>query len=482
MKRMNKKGLAPILLLIIGIIMLGAAIYSGNINTGEITGSGGGYIQRPVFKYIKCEALSGLKYSASKDITSGGDWLSKPSVSSSYNIKLKINNVPGLSDFPYAANKIIYSVCNSKVNDKSNCRVFNQEIDRPSIGQQFDINDIKNNEFVFAKYVKYNSFSTADYKGMSYQIGFVPYGLREYDTLSAPQGYINSNDCSIPNIADTKDQVISTNSQKAAVYVSKYSNQNIFQPEELRWYVTGYVASLSDSFLLNYKGQDAWCRDGKIYKVNTITTTTGSYKIASPDYSDYLASVTCCPKSTQGSQVCNDNFQWTTIGGSECSAFKSCGSPNFVPYSEAKLIRYSCVDGFCKSELKDVECSSDYDCKDSNKICDLGSYTCKDANVNLQGQVIKTIPSNQDDCDKKGGTWVSSKSTESTGALCISGFGLCTDKVIVNEYCDMGTNWDFLKIFLYIILGIAVLFILRFAFPVLRGTLKGVPIIGRIIP
>jgi hypothetical protein len=483
----SKKAVAP-LIIILGLLVVGAVIYayqSGqlNLSVGSLTGSGS-YIERPVFKYVKCEAIGSLKYSDPTAIANAGQWLlPKPSVSSSYNVKFDAKY-----DSFFGQSRFVYSVCNSQVNQQSNCRIFNKA-STPFSNQKadnlFNEDGIKNNEVVFAtlqhRLTTLNSWSGVS--GSAYQIGFVPYGLREYDILSGSpsDSPINGNDCSMPSVYTSgRAEIISDDLTKTSV-VSPKSNENTFQPEEVRWYVSGYVTSAAPSFVLTYAGKDAWCRtvgtSGEVYAINTVTTDQGTYKVASPDWSDHLGTLTCCPGSTLGNTVCNSaGSAYIQIAGSECSkensAFKSCGSPNPVPYSAKKTIQYSCVNGYCKSTITDRECASDYDCQDSNEVCN--NWKCVAANVDLKGQIIKTIADNSADCSAAGGVWTSSSTTTKEGIFCVYGLGLCTDKVVVNDYCKYPTPWTTYLIWaiVLIIIGLILFYGRPYFMPVL-GFVKG---------
>lgn len=461
----NKKGVAQFIipaLLIIGAVAILSS--TGLIDTAQLTGRGN-YIERPVFKYVKCEAMGGLKYSTNYDISTSGQWLRKPSVTSSYNIVIKTPKPLGVISLglvPLGGHRVEYSICNSKVLSESSCREYGTKI---LSGQRVQLDNIKQEEFVWVQYQKLSWLKWKEDSGAKYQLGFIPYGLREYDVLSGSANPINPNSCSIGGYSSKNDYIKSENIDKINS-VSPKSNQDVFQPEEVRWYVSGYLTSASPSFALRYKNQDSWCRStgtsAEIYKINEVSLGSGTYKIASADWSDYLGSETCCPKSTRGDEVCNNNFQWETIKGSECGAFQSCGSPNWVSYSEKQLIKYSCINGYCAQEIKDVECSSNYDCKDTNQICDANVWKCVDANVNLKGQVIETIPDNSVDCEARGGTWISKK-TEDKSFWNVLGIG--EPEVIVEEYCKFPSwNWT-----LIILIGVAIIFIFIFRNQILMG-------------
>ena len=191
---------------------------------------------------------------------------------------------------------------------------------------------------------------------------------------------------------------------------------------------------------------------------------SGTYKIASADFSDKLGQVTCCPGDARGSEVCSKDFKWQSIEGSKPDAFGTCGSPNWVPYSEKQIIKYQKVDGVCESTIKEVACANDFDCKDSNQLCDLNKYECVDADVNLKGQVIETQVDNSADCSKVGGTWISSK-TEQKSLLNTIGIGSPT--IVTQDYCQLPKGFlD--KLFSLPVLVLAFLVIIIFIF---RGQL-----------
>lgn len=478
----NKKGIAPIfvaLSIIASVFTILSLTGIIQFDVASIIGSGG-YIERPVFYYDKCEAVSSLKYSEVYTLATNGQWLNKPSVTNQYSITININDLTFNT-----CHQVEYYICNSKtLSSESNCRVYSKKITAVREGDSILISNVKPDEYVWAQFQK--SFFCFDYDGSSgatYQVSFIPYGLRQYNVLGGSGAVINPNSCTYPSTQS--DTIISSDADSindAYRGVDTSTNQRVLQPEEVRWYVAGYLTSASPSFALTYSGQRAWCRPtgtgAEIYAINEIQTSGGTYKIASADWSDYLGSETCCPGQTRGDEVCNDNFQWEIVGGSECGIFNSCGSPNWVPYSENTLIKYSCVNGYCESETKTVECASDYDCIDSNEVCDLNSYTCEQANVNIKGQVIETIPDSEAECIERGGKWITKEETDKS---LLNYIGIGEPELIVTEYCQLGSgiNWAF-----WIILIIFIFFLVVFGKPILitlRGWLKATPF-GRVIP
>jgi len=458
----NKKGYGQLVVVLAVVASLITILsFAGYIDVGKslasITGSGS-YIERPVFYYDKCEAVSFYDYSDPTSLANDGQYLPKPSVTNKYDVRIEYPSATLLR--PHQ--RIEYYICNSRVLSQDNCRVYSNKVDLGSNAGIYTIQNIRPNEVVWVQYQRHYAerFRYVGVGGATYQIGFIPYGIRQYNVLGGSPNPTNKNDCTYSSTQ--RDTIISTNAEKIDAYEpSKNTNERTLQPEEVRWYVAGYLTSAEPSFALRYNGKDAWCRptgtSAEIYAINEITTQGGTYKIASADWSDYLGSENCCPKSTRGDEVCSSNFKWEKISGSECGAFKSCGSPNWVPYSEEKIIKYKCVNGYCEKEIKEVECASDYDCKDANEVCDLNSWTCEDANVNLDGQEIITIPDNKADCEQKGGIWITETSEQGN---ILTFIGLAEPKVIVEEYCEMGKkfNWAMMGI---IILALFILYVLR---------------------
>ena len=450
-KRLNKKGFViPPTQIVMAITVLAGVLtilsISGLINIASIIGQGD-YIDRPVFYYDKCEATSSYKYSTDYLISTYGMWLNKPSVTNQYDIKVKIEDLPFSMTQKY---QIVYAVCNSKtLAYESNCRIYSGAQKVTFEGQVITISNVRNDEYVWAQFqTNPTGFKWKGYAGASYQVGWTPYGIRSYNVLGGSGNQVVVDSCTYPSTQ--RDSIIFTNADKvndAFRGIDRSTNERVLQPEEVRWNVAGYLTSKAESFELRYSGQDAWCRPtgstGEIYAVNTIQTSGGTYKIASVDWSDYLGSVACCPKQIRGDEVCNSNFEWEIIQGSECGIFKSCGSPNWVPYTTGQVIKYICVNGYCEQEIKEVECASDYDCKDANQLCDLNTWTCAEANVNLEGEEIITIPDSEAKCIDEGGKWITEQTEKRTLFTFI---GLAKPKLISESYCKMPSKWSLAKI------------------------------------
>ena len=478
----SKRAAIPIVALIsLLAAMITLLSFAGVIDTASIfklasiSGSGD-YIERPVFYYDKCEAISSYKYSTDYDVATDGNWINRPSVTDSYDVFFE-----GQDSSLLGSRYIEYSICNSKtLSNENNCRIYSKKVKLSTLYTggtlYYEINNVGNDEYVWIQYQRGGGSGYTAQSGATYYIGWTPYGINRYNVLGGSSSAVSTSSCTYSSTQ--YDTILSTNADAVNSYysgVDDSTNQKVLQPEEVRWYVAGYLTSAAPSFTLTYKGKDAWCRDtgsgGEIYEINTITTNGGTYKIASADWSDYLGSVDCCPGETQGDDVCNDDFEFEQLAGSECGLFNSCGSADWTPLNSGTIIKYSCNNGFCESETQEVECASDSDCSDSNQVCDESTWECVDANVNLQGQVIETIPDNEQECEDKGGTWYSEQSKECS-LLNYLGVGECD--VIVVEYCELGSgiNWT---LWIIVIIGIGSVYLFRGE---LYGILRG--LLGRV--
>lgn len=435
---MNKRGFAfpmpVIILLVISIVGFAAA---GVIRAGDITGSGE-YIERPVFKYVKCEAVGGYKYGAVQSLSQDGSWITPPSVSSSYDVILKSPDPAFAFTFGQQFN---YYICNQKsLSTPSACRVYNNNA-AVKFGDSYTISNVKGNEYVWVQFQTYTVPALVKgFSGATVQLGFVPYGLRQYDPFSGVST-INPNDCSVSFDDDTwQDRFIKTDSSKVALAASKVPNtlERTLDPEEARVFVTGYVTTAAPSFQLTYSGQSAWCKpegsQAGVYKINSVTAGSGTYKVASVDWSDRLGTVTCCPGDKLPGKACSNDFKWISTETAECSAFRPCDGAQWSPYSSKTISRYSCVQSKCVLETKPVACANDGDCTSINGgLCDRNTWTCVNPNVNLVGQPIQTVPANGADCEAKGGVW----KTENTKEGGFLGIGA---RDVVTNYCDLDAN------------------------------------------
>lgn len=448
----NKKGVVP-LLLIAMLAAIGFLFAANYVSVGEITGSGG-YIERPVFNWYACEPQQGgIAKTGNTTISSGGTWIEKSVASDSYTVNVLIDKVPIVGN----AERIKYSVCNSKVISQSNCPlIFERIISTTSRekGHIYTLADIDTDEQLFVKYeVQYVPFGPwKEYSGAKYYVAYKPYGLVKYDVLHSGSTIINKNSCTVStNDESWKDRFISTDSKALnSQSPGKNTVETNLEPDEKRSFISGYVTSpAADKAFITYKNQQAWClrgsNSGDIYKVNSVTTGSGTYKIASVEYSDKIGSEQCCPGDKKPGFACNDNFKWTstqpiddkgTTNG-ECSAFNPCQAAAETPWTTKTVAKYSCVSSKCVLQTRAVECANTKDCADSNKICDANTWKCVNAGVNLAGNKIVVTPDNSVDCKTAGGVWVTDKTTSKEGSLCFAGIGICQEKTVAQSYCKM---------------------------------------------
>jgi len=468
--KLNKKAFVfGLPIIFVGLLaVIGLMFSAGYVSVGEITGSGG-YIERPVFKWVKCEATGDYKYFGEYDLQAGGEWLYKPSVTDKYDV---------IVSWPDSQYRIEWWVCNSKVLNDANCRIDSKNRDVSNIQQKtLTILNVKPEEFVWVKYEKGGLLGLRDSSEANYKIGLVPYGLRVYDVLHSGGSTLLPNDCTVPaNQESYKDRLISTDSKKVGTEIQTNGKlERELGANEIRNYVTGYVTSpAEDKAFFTYKDQDAWClrggNSGQVFKVNKVVTGSGTYKVASLEYSDLLGNVECCPGDKKPGFACNDNKKWVSnqpvkADGTtqvQCSAFNPCQGGSLTPYDKNTLAKYSCVEGKCVLETKKVECASNSDCSDSNQLCDTNTWKCVNANVNLKGQVIKTQADNSVDCKAQGGVWVSESTTSKDGTFCFSGFGICSDKVTTQNYCKFSKfNWNALSWVLFSVALISLFYFFR---------------------
>jgi hypothetical protein len=383
----NRKVAFLLMLLLVG----GFIIALPNTGLIEMAGIGipGGYIESPIFSYIKCEQCGSIDTTPVYTKDAGNKILNRPPITDAYEVTVFV------PESVIGARKLLWAVCDE--DNEADCldKIENSpnEVNLNLLSSNYYVipRQIDYKEKVIMSYQKRNIYLRYTDYPITYQLQFQRYCLREYSIKSGPLGAINTVDC---KINFDKGEYISTDIKSILKDVEQISTDRVsqfsFQPNERRYYVDGFVTSPAPSLLLDYNNQDAWCRqDGttaKIYKVNEVKVGAFTYKIASPDLSDLLDVKVggCCPGHPLGDSVCGDDFTYKQITGSECGGFKTCGYPNPLPFGEKQTIEYQCVENKCQPIIKNVSCSSDYDCGD-NQRCNLNTFTCEDIEIEEGG-------------------------------------------------------------------------------------------------
>jgi len=449
---MNKKAVVPAgLLFVAGIILLIVVIlhYSGSLSVASLW-AGGKYIDRPVFSWVKCEPLSQTS-TTTISISSDGSWVRPQYEADDYQITVKTpHNLLG--------NKLEYRVCPQKT--FVNC----QDFEKIPTSSQTEINlgHFTRDQYVW---VRYYESKVIGWSGLSTSadVQYQPYGLRKYDPLGGVK-ILNAQSCSVQVTEAWYDRIM--NEDLGKLDTAGNQNKYVLEPNEVTFYVSGFVASPEPSFRVTYNGEDAWCQSGtgNIYKINQIATANNVYYVASVDWSDYLGKEDCCPSEKQGEYTCDANFNWVKTEGSECSIFNPCDGGSWTPLESGVIMRYVCQDGYCIQEKKNVACSHNSDCA-SNQLCDPNTWTCIDT---ASGDPLpEPQPDNSADCEAKGGTWMT-KETEVKKWYNYVGIG--EPDVVTESYCKMPTHiiWWIIGVILAFFLGV---FVVPKLIPFVRGVL-----------
>lgn len=175
-----------------------------------------------------------------------------------------------------------------------------------------------------------------------------------------------------------------------------------------------FIDIIVPAHLENAKIQgDKYCSNKQLYQIDEISTTINSYRVVNTN--KVTGTVECCSGDVEpGIRQCIDN-KWVSLpkpneqpaAGQEiqCSLFKPCAGPDFVPYTGTQLIHSVCESGICLQRTKDVECSTSAACKDPAKsVCDTFTYTCVVAPAPIATIVSPVTQEDQEDiaaCESK---------------------------------------------------------------------------------
>jgi len=458
----NKKGIAPLMLLIAGAVLIIAGSL-GYLSLGSIIGSDG-YIQVPHYATLKCEQSGVSKDFTATISSSGGDWLNLPENTNEYSVRLISEKASAFS----TARRFEYYICPQKAL-LSNC--VHKYTDYNQGGFDTSLGTISGSKYVWAEYQGVYLLSYRARSGASYQITYKPFVLIRYDSLRGGQQEVSSTGCQVPgsDISWT-NRILSTDGLKIPNGVAK---SQTMQPGERFNYVSGTITRMSEGNVENGKYCIYSNGQATLYDIKQLVTASNTYNVVDTDAK--LGTQECCSGDNLPDRTCQ-NGKWVSTATSQCSLINPCeGSEYRRDYSnDMQVIKYSCVSGKCVAQTKQVECNKDTDCT-SNMRCDTNKWSCVMAsNINIAGD--ESLPTDQATCEKKGYNWIPKKTEKSGGFLKIFG----TKEIIIEAHCEKPTSWWITLA--WIVLFGAIAFVLIKSFPFIRHSLKSIPYVGRIIP
>jgi hypothetical protein len=359
------------------ILLLTIGIFGGFNNLFAISGmSADEYIQSPVFMYYECGPASAPVDSPFVSMPTGSSgWITSPKNTDSWDLYLQqTEQTSWYSNY----RRIVYQICN----DYSGCQsqvfkttdYFTAKSGYPTL----IINGLNQYDKVFVNYQYSSILGWKDSSGgFRYYARYKPFilwkvsmfqgGKTEY--TSALQG------CTFPS-GKTNFLIDAISNIKGISLSQTSSSDYVLEPYKTRNFIDTFVPlSKSNVNFVTYGGQDGYCLNRVIYKIGTITTNAGTSKVVDVSLNSVLANVECCPGETEPTRKCSSTFKWETLSGSECSLMKPCAGVDWFPSGTSKqLVRYDCVNGFCKPQTKIVECTNNNDC--NGKYCDTKTYIC----------------------------------------------------------------------------------------------------------
>lgn len=434
---MNRKGLAPLLLLafvagiillivfaftlfsstarfiVIGIAILGAFVYlTGKALTSKldnaklgllgiflavglffIIGAGflneqlssGSYVNVPTFGYYECAPATEVVNSPWNIIsTSGSGFVTCPSNSDGCNLKIKVATSSFLSSV-FNDYRVVYQICNIQSGVCENQKYLSLGAWQKSTDYATsDPLTLLKSEKIFIDYQKsFLSIGWKDIEGAQYNFQYKPFilwrnsvwdqGRKEFTTIE--QG------CNFPASLGNDKLFIST-TLKSAIPSQSSTSTSRLEPYKTRTFVTNFVPiSVENYKFVTYNNQQAYCSLGNIYQIDTVTTNSGSYKVVNIGVNPLLADLDCCPGDTQPGYTCQ-NYKWVKIqvdtsGNTnlECSQFKPCPNSNWEIGGNKILEKYTCVENKCVRQTQDVECTTNANCL-NGQTCDTKTYKC----------------------------------------------------------------------------------------------------------
>lgn len=116
---------------------------------------------------------------------------------------------------------------------------------------------------------------------------------------------------------------------------------------------------------------DKYCYDKKVWQVEEIQTTGGSYMIADTSTNNPIEAVECCNNlDVPVGYSCNSNFEKIPVEDIEsCNVFQPCPYTSGIAAPGPSFITQSCIGGECVDEIINVECNFNSDCG-TTEVCE----------------------------------------------------------------------------------------------------------------
>jgi len=369
---------------LIGVLALIILIGIAAFGIQQTTLSDKGYVQAPMFGFIKCDP-SGTVKSSSVFSMIGEKQVGCSEVGPTTNCQLvvKTPDYSWWSDFERRVT-VTDQLGNKIFQKKFNSMFGSSSSQTNAIIETLIPGDYLNPIYYNIK-VEYQNLLLQwkiDNKAIQYFYNYQPYVIKKYDSFSSSNGQ------AITNIGKTSCEISSQISSDIIISSSidlgaKEGNPDRLEPNEAYTYFTRHVTVPSFSRGTDVAG--AYCvstaSGGSLYQIEEVTTESGTYQIVSPSYSDFIRNVDCCNGDSTPTKVCRNNM-WVSTANAECSATKPCTSDQWQrdasDASGKRAIKYACVNSKCVAQIKQVACTLDSQCN-AGEIC--SGFECKETCV-----------------------------------------------------------------------------------------------------
>jgi hypothetical protein len=212
-----------------------------------------------------------------------------------------------------------------------------------------------------------------------FKISFRPFFLKRHDIFSEQTGrnIVNSQDCTVGPIVESRFRILDVRGggdleQDLVVSKSELADLDNFElgREQQVTYLSNFVGIIPQFQL--FDDDTKYCYDKKIYAVEEVETPSGTYKIANTGSNREIDEVDCCNTgdavATKGAGYYCDNFEikgTSQSDGASCDDFQNrCPIVGYQGVSGGKWYFQECIDGQCKTDFEQSECSSNTDCPD----------------------------------------------------------------------------------------------------------------------
>ncbi|MAG47921.1 hypothetical protein CL617_04910 [archaeon] len=354
------------------LILLGLSLFFVfGANVLQTTFNGDRYVEIPYFASVECQQ-SGISKSFTGVIPTSGGWITDifPENTNEWNILLFENQEAIFGSW------LEYYICPTR-SITNNCRHIDEFYQKMAAVDPRSLGDISINEHVWVQKQKHNfaGFGRDEHSGGEYKVTYKPFKLIRDDPLRGARQEISDN-CRI-SITDSSWQKRIT-SHIGTTDIDTWGNKNPLNPGDFYNYITANVVAVIEGSTQS----GGWCifenNIANIFEIESFTTADGN-NYNRVNFDNKITTNECCNGEVYPDGRICDNGKFISVEEKECTTRADCGITEWhyeLGDPNTQVSRAICTQNKCSFNTMKVDCTSDTQCG-TNQFCSRNTFTCE---------------------------------------------------------------------------------------------------------